>query len=152
MCTLVGCSNENDNIQLATENAPLKVLIFSKTKGWRHKSIEPGIEHFSLALSKKGIQVVASEDAKIFNDTDLSTFSAVMFLNTTGDILNSQQQVANINNKLFVLCLNQWILEYHNNNHPTLATVPTLADAPILANAPALVCVATLANVLTLMA
>jgi cytochrome c len=94
MCTLVGCSNENDNIQLATENAPLKVLIFSKTKGWRHKSIEPGIEHFSLALSKKGIQVVASEDAKIFNDTDLSTFSAVMFLNTTGDILNSQQQVA----------------------------------------------------------
>jgi cytochrome c len=43
---------------------------------------------------QKGIQVTASEDAKMFNDTDLSTFSAIIFLNTTGDILNSQQQVA----------------------------------------------------------
>jgi cytochrome c len=94
MCTLVGCVNESDNSQLATDNLPPKVLIFSKTTGWRHKSIEPGIEYFSAALSQKGIQVVASEDAKMFNDTDLSTFSAVIFLNTTGDILNSQQQVA----------------------------------------------------------
>jgi len=94
MSTLVGCVSDSNTTQLATGTTPLKVLIFSKTQGWRHKSIEPGIEHFSAALSQKGIQVVASENAKMFNDTDLSTFSAVIFLNTTGDILNPQQQVA----------------------------------------------------------
>jgi cytochrome c len=89
-----GCGSGTEDNQQTTVSTPLKVLIFSKTTGWRHKSIEPGIEHFSLALSQKGIQVVASEDAKMFNDSDLSTFSAIIFLNTTGDILNAQQQVA----------------------------------------------------------
>ncbi|MDU0354704.1 ThuA domain-containing protein [Paraglaciecola aquimarina] len=43
---------------------------------------------------KKGIEVTVSEDASLFNDTHLAEFSALVFLNTTGDILNEPQQVA----------------------------------------------------------
>ena len=89
---LVGCGSEHNQQEI--DSQPLSVLIFSKTQGFRHHSIEPGIKHLSSSLAQKDILVTASEDAKLFNDSDLSTFSAVIFMNTTGDILNSQQQVA----------------------------------------------------------
>jgi len=104
--TFIGCSDTNvstqknllEHVNLSTQKSLLeqnkKVLIFSKTTGWRHQSIEKGTEKLSKALQEKGITVSATEDASIFNDTDLSGFSALIFLNTTGDILNSQQQIA----------------------------------------------------------
>ncbi|WP_233164031.1 ThuA domain-containing protein [Snuella sedimenti] len=68
------------------------VLVFSKTAGFRHGSIEPGI----VALKKLGVEnhfkVVASEDAAYFVEDSLKQFSTVIFLNTTGDILNESQQ------------------------------------------------------------
>ncbi|WP_158969830.1 ThuA domain-containing protein [Paraglaciecola sp. L3A3] len=91
---LVGCGTETKESQPVKMNATEKVLIFSKTMGYRHKSIEPGTELLKQALVKKGIEVTVSEDAAIFNDTNLSEFSALVFLNTTGDILNQPQQVA----------------------------------------------------------
>ncbi|MEO9947309.1 ThuA domain-containing protein [Paraglaciecola sp.] len=89
---ITACGREN--IQQNDKKQDLKVLVFSKTEGFRHNSIKPGIEYLSTSLAQEGTQVVASEDSKIFNDADLSTFSAIIFLNTTGDILNRQQQVA----------------------------------------------------------
>ncbi len=71
-----------------------RVLVFSKTKGWRHDSIPAGI----TALQKMGgdnfFTVVATEDADIFTDAQLSSFNAIVFLNTTLDILDDNQQVA----------------------------------------------------------
>ncbi|WP_077340184.1 ThuA domain-containing protein [Pseudocolwellia agarivorans] len=89
-----GCADHENSTQPESIQATEKVLIFSKTKGWRHKSIELGTEKITQALSNKGMQVIATEDASIFNDAELSAFSALIFLNTTGDILNKQQQVA----------------------------------------------------------
>jgi hypothetical protein len=36
--------------------------------------------------------VDTSEDASLFNDTNLANYRAVIFLNTTGDILDSNQK------------------------------------------------------------
>ncbi|MEP1446169.1 MAG: ThuA domain-containing protein [Paraglaciecola sp.] len=91
---LLGCGAETKQTQTISQESNKKVLIFSKTAGWRHKSIEPGTELLSKALTEQGIEVVASEDAAIFNDTNLAEFSALVFLNTTGDILNEPQQIA----------------------------------------------------------
>jgi len=78
-------------------NADIKsarVLVFSKTKGWRHDSIPAGIAALEKMASEQGFTLVATEDAELFNDAQLSSFNAIVFLNTTLDVLDDEQQVA----------------------------------------------------------
>lgn len=69
-----------------------RVLVFSATKGFRHSSIGVG----KLALLKLGSEhnfsVDTTEDANAFNEENLKKYAAVVFLNTTGDVLNNTQQ------------------------------------------------------------
>jgi len=71
-----------------------KVLVFSKTKGWRHDSIPAGIAALQKMANENAFSVVATEDASLFTDAQLSTFNAIVFLNTTLDVLDDNQQVA----------------------------------------------------------
>ncbi len=70
------------------------VLVFSKTDGWRHDSIPAGIEALKKMASENNFTVLASEDSALFNDAELSRFNAIVFLNTTKNILNEQQELA----------------------------------------------------------
>ncbi|GAB3985454.1 hypothetical protein GCM10028807_00740 [Spirosoma daeguense] len=70
------------------------VLIFSKTNGFRHKSIEPGLEALKKAGKEKGWDVRTTENGAFFNDDYLSRFKTIVFLSTTGDILTSEQEKA----------------------------------------------------------
>ncbi|NJB81614.1 ThuA domain-containing protein [Wenyingzhuangia aestuarii] len=70
------------------------ILVFTKTAGFRHKSIEAGKAAVKKLAEKNDWDVVCSEDANLFNDKDLSKFDVLFFLNTTGDILNEAQQNA----------------------------------------------------------
>lgn len=70
------------------------VLIFSKTTGWRHDSIPEGNAAVAALVEERGLQPIISEDAGVFTDEQLRRMAAVVFVNTTGDILNSQQQLA----------------------------------------------------------
>ena len=71
-----------------------RVLVFSKTTGYRHSSIDTG----KSAILKLGIQngflVDTTEDASKFTEDNLKKYAAVVFLNTTGDVLNSNQEAA----------------------------------------------------------
>ncbi|MCP9235798.1 ThuA domain-containing protein [Lewinella sp. JB7] len=69
-----------------------RVLVFSKTAGFRHASIEAGQEMFRKLASEKSFTVDFSEDATVFNQDNLSKYKVVVFLSTTGDILNDAQQ------------------------------------------------------------
>ncbi|AWW00255.1 ThuA domain-containing protein [Arcticibacterium luteifluviistationis] len=69
-----------------------KVLVFSKTKGWRHKSIEPGKTFFAKIGKEENLDMTFSENAEDMNEDNLKQFSAVVFLNTTGNILDDRQQ------------------------------------------------------------
>lgn len=71
-----------------------KVLVFSKTAEYRHQSIAAGIDAIKQLGAQEKFNVVATEDAALFNDDTLAGFQAVIFLNTTGDVLNEEQQVA----------------------------------------------------------
>lgn len=74
--------------------ADVRVLVFSKTGGFRHDSIPDGIQMIKDLAAERGFRVEATEDAAIFNEKRLSEVDTVVFLSTTGDILNSDQQEA----------------------------------------------------------
>lgn len=69
-----------------------RVLIFSKTAAFRHASIEEGVNSLSQYLSTEGITVDTTEDSKYFVEDSLRNYSAVIFLSTTGDVLDNRQQ------------------------------------------------------------
>jgi cytochrome c len=71
-----------------------RVLVFSRTAGFRHSSIEPGIAALRKLGQENGFAVDATEDATAFNDKNLRQYHAVVFLNTTGDVLDAKQQDA----------------------------------------------------------
>ncbi len=71
-----------------------RVLVFSKTAGFRHDSIPDGIHAIEALGRDHGFQVEASEDAAQFSADNLARFQVVVFLNTTLDVLDSDQQTA----------------------------------------------------------
>jgi cytochrome c len=76
------------------ENAGYGVLLFSKTAGFRHDAIPDAIAAIASLGAQHGFAVDATEDASVFDDTTLSQYRAVVFLMTTGDVLDSGQQAA----------------------------------------------------------
>jgi type 1 glutamine amidotransferase len=74
--------------------APLKVLIFSKTADYRHASIPAGISAIEELGALHGWDVDATEDASQFNDDNLKRYDVVVWLSTSGKILDAQQKAA----------------------------------------------------------
>jgi type 1 glutamine amidotransferase len=74
--------------------SPCRVLVFSKTLGFRHASITNGIAAIRHLGAASGFAVEATEEAGAFNSTNLARFQAVVFLSVTGDVLNPGQERA----------------------------------------------------------
>jgi type 1 glutamine amidotransferase len=70
------------------------VLVFSKTAGFRHDSIPDGINAVRELGAAHGFAVDATEDGAAFTSRNLARYDAVLFLSTTGDVLNDAQQRA----------------------------------------------------------
>ncbi|WBQ08108.1 ThuA domain-containing protein [Kribbella sp. CA-293567] len=75
-------------------NDTFNALIFSKTAGFRHDSIPAGIQAIKDLATANDFTVTATEDAAMFNDTELAKYEVVIWLSTTGDVLNADQQGA----------------------------------------------------------
>ncbi|MCM8569569.1 ThuA domain-containing protein [Gramella jeungdoensis] len=71
-----------------------KVLIFHETEGYRHKSIEAGIQAIQRLGNENDFNTIVSRDSRFFTENDLDDIDLVIFLNTTGDILNTDEEVA----------------------------------------------------------
>jgi cytochrome c len=69
-----------------------KLLIFSKTAGYHHNSIDTGIQAISKLATENNIKVDTTTDAALFTEDNLAQYSVVIFLSTTGDVLNHYQQ------------------------------------------------------------
>lgn len=76
-------SSQNENI-----------LLFTKTAGFRHSSIETGVKLVKMLGEQNGFNVTHTEDASVFNDSFLKNIDLIVFLSTTGDILNPKQELA----------------------------------------------------------
>ncbi|MGH3311341.1 MAG: ThuA domain-containing protein [Streptomyces sp.] len=70
------------------------ILVFSKTAGFRHDSIPRGIATLRQLGAENGFTVDATEDAGAFTPDNLAAYDAVVFLSTTGDVLDEEQQAA----------------------------------------------------------
>jgi len=70
------------------------VLVFSKTGGFRHDSIDEGIAAIQSLGAANGFTVTATEDGAAFTDQNLAQFDVVVFLSTTGEVLSDTQQTA----------------------------------------------------------
>ena len=71
-----------------------RILLFTKTSGFTHGSIPDAITAIQQLGSSNNFQVDQTEDASAFNATNLAQYQAVVFLMTTGDVLNASQQQA----------------------------------------------------------
>ncbi|GAA4466380.1 hypothetical protein GCM10023189_48340 [Nibrella saemangeumensis] len=81
--------------QAAFAQSPkINLLVFSKTAAFRHQSIEAGKKALARMATDKGFVVNFTEDATQFSDANLKKYNTIVFLNTTGDILNPEQQTA----------------------------------------------------------
>ncbi|MCX7553046.1 ThuA domain-containing protein [Marinicella sp. S1101] len=80
---------------LKAQNTPtFDVLVFSKTSGFRHGSIPSAINALTELSQAHGFEVSFTEDASAFSAANLAQYEAVVFLLTSGDVLNAIEQAA----------------------------------------------------------
>ncbi|MGB3776044.1 MAG: ThuA domain-containing protein, partial [Leeuwenhoekiella sp.] len=81
----VGCDNDK------REGDP-QILVFSKTTGYRHASIPKGIEALVKLGNENKFKVDTTENASVFASDSLKKYAAIVFLNTTGNVMNAAQE------------------------------------------------------------
>jgi len=75
-------------------SAKPKVLIFCKTAGFHHNSIAVGVPAIIKLGMENNFDVDTTTDAAKFTVQNLKQYAAIIFLSTTGDVLNDAQQDA----------------------------------------------------------
>jgi type 1 glutamine amidotransferase len=83
-----------------------RALVFTKTTGYRHDSIPAAIAAVEALGAQNGFAVDQTEDAGAFTDANLARYRVVVFLLTTGDVLDDDQQSAM---QRFVEAGNGWV-------------------------------------------
>ena len=71
-----------------------RILVYSRTSGWRHSSIPHGIEAIRALGAEHDFAPTFTEDPAHFVEDSLRNYRAVVFLNTTRNVLNAAQQTA----------------------------------------------------------
>jgi len=79
-------------VPVAASSQESRVLVFSKTAGFRHSSIGVGLAAIRKLGQENQFSVDATEDAGAFTSKNLARYRAVVWLNTTGDVLDAAQQ------------------------------------------------------------
>lgn len=71
---------------------PFEVLVFHRTEGFRHESIAAGIDAIEGMGEANGFSVTDTDDPSIFTLEGLQPYEVMVFLNTTGDVLDPNQE------------------------------------------------------------
>ena len=77
------------------QNPKDRVLVFSKTAGFRHASIKDGIAVIQKLGLEHNFAVDTTENTALFTDENLKKYKALVFLNPTGsNLFNDSQKAA----------------------------------------------------------
>jgi type 1 glutamine amidotransferase len=79
---------------MADSTSGFAVLVFSRTTGYRHASIPAGIEALRQLGGAHRFTVAATEDGSAFTKENLAGFRVVVWLSTSGDVLDDDQRAA----------------------------------------------------------
>ncbi len=82
-----------ENIAVTNE-VTAQILVFTKTMGYRHKSIEKGVETLKNLGKENNFSITQTEDSLQFNEANLKKYDLVLFLSTTMDVLGPDQEQA----------------------------------------------------------
>jgi type 1 glutamine amidotransferase len=94
-CTaLSGCATSNKPSRGGSTGSSARVLVFTLTRGFHHASIPAAVEAVKRLGAEHGFAVVTTDDPSAFTDAGLARYRAVVFLLTTGDVLDNAQQTA----------------------------------------------------------
>jgi cytochrome c len=88
------CKSARTNTTPATASAKPRILVFIKTAGFYHESIPTGVAAIQKLGSENNFLVDSTRDAGYFVEDSLKNYQAVVFLSTTLNVLNADQQVA----------------------------------------------------------
>ncbi|MDO8994658.1 MAG: ThuA domain-containing protein, partial [Daejeonella sp.] len=77
---------------LKAQKHPKKILLFYKTAAYKHASIPAGIAAITKLGREFKFQTDTSSDSSLFTLENLKNYDAVVFLSTSGDMLDSLQQ------------------------------------------------------------
>lgn len=80
--------------QVDTIKEARAILVFTKTATWRHPSIDDGVAALYKMSREENWTMTVTEDAYHFTQENLRRYDAIVFLSTTGDVLNDGQQNA----------------------------------------------------------
>lgn len=70
-----------------------KAFLFTKTAGWHHESINAGVDAIKKLAEDHFFELVWSDHAsRWFTDDMMKQFDVLIFLNTTEDVLNENEQ------------------------------------------------------------
>ncbi|RNI31076.1 ThuA domain-containing protein [Rufibacter latericius] len=69
-----------------------RILVFSKTSGYHHSAIDEGNKAIVELGNKNGFAVDTTTNSGYIQEDSLKKYAAVVFLNTTGDVLNHYQE------------------------------------------------------------
>ena len=102
LCAIVlaaACSNDWHSHPFSDDGGDsdagtFSVLLFSRTTGFRHDSIPAAVAALTELGSANGYAVEATEDPALFTAANLARFRVVVFLMTTGDVLDAAGQAA----------------------------------------------------------
>jgi type 1 glutamine amidotransferase len=78
----------------AGARGPARVLVFTRTLGFRHASIPVAVAAVARAAARQGMVVDHTEDPARFTTSGLRRYRVVVFLSTTGDVLDRDGQAA----------------------------------------------------------
>ncbi|NDL57660.1 ThuA domain-containing protein [Phytoactinopolyspora mesophila] len=76
------------------DDAEFHALLFTKTEGFRHDSIPAGVAAVEGLAAEHGFAVDHTEDSSVFTEENLDRYDVVVWLNTTGSVLEPDQQEA----------------------------------------------------------
>src|SRR5947208_17165904 len=95
----VKCNGQQTNLDgsgtpVTNDSCSRRLLVFSKTGGFRHASIKDGKIALQKLATEHNFRVDFTEEASVFTDANLAHYDAVVFLLTTGKILDDNQKAA----------------------------------------------------------
>lgn len=94
ICSTLAFSACTSTPEKSTVENNARVLVFSKTQGFYHESIPTGVAAVQKMGLENGFQVDTTKNAVYFNNDSLKNYGAVVFLSTTMDVLDDEQQQA----------------------------------------------------------
>jgi type 1 glutamine amidotransferase len=93
-CLLIASAAFHTPAGFATAKPSFRLLVFTKTTGHHHDSIPEARDMVRKLAAGNNFTADFTDDASTFNDANLAKYAAVMFLLTTGELLNPEQQAA----------------------------------------------------------